>query len=218
VLCKFKFSRHNGVMQTTLSSLTKHIHALHATRKQRIIVALAGAPGSGKSTAAEALCAQLGNAAILPMDGYHFDDGLLKDMGRLAFKGAPDTFDVGGYAQTLKRLRANDEATVAVPVFDRALEISRGSARLIPQAVPIIVTEGNYLLLDAEPWKGLRSLFDVTVKVDASLETLRDRLLARWRGFGLPESDVVRKTEENDLPNARYVVENSGDADFIISS
>ncbi|MFN0194746.1 MAG: nucleoside triphosphate hydrolase [Aestuariivirga sp.] len=189
--------------------------------QRRTIVAMAGPPGSGKSTSIEALNDLLnarsrGIASILPMDGYHYDDGLLKELGRLERKGAPDTFDVGGYASTLRRLRSNDEAQVTVPVFDRALEISRGSARMIPRDVGIVLTEGNYLLLSHEPWSLLAPLFDLTVKVETTIDVLRNRLDARWREFGLPENEVRRKVDSNDLPNARFVIDNSGPADFVI--
>jgi pantothenate kinase len=209
------------MLETNVQQLTATL--LSKTNASRLIVLIAGPPGSGKSTVAEGLTEALNAhtpmmAAILPMDGYHYDDGLLRDMGRLAFKGAPDTFDVGGFAHTLRRLKAADEPYVAVPVFDRTLEISRGSARLIAREVPIIVAEGNYLLLDQAPWSELRSLFDVTVKITASVDTLRDRLQARWRGFGLAESEVMRKVEENDLPNARFVIDHSGSADYSIVS
>ena len=208
------------MQETDIEGLTRHILA-QAKPGTRMVVALAGPPGSGKSTATEHLCAALNArhanlAAILPMDGYHYDDGLLTAMGRLAFKGAPDTFDVGGFAHTLRRLKHADEDVVAVPVFDRSLEISRGSARLIARDVPVILAEGNYLLLEQKPWQGLRDLFNITVKIVTLLDVIEQRLLARWRGFGLPESEVMRKVSENDLPNARFVIDNSGFADFAL--
>ncbi|MCI5078576.1 nucleoside triphosphate hydrolase [Oricola sp.] len=187
----------------------------------RLIVALAGAPGSGKSTLAEDLVERInradpGAAAILPMDGYHYDDGLLDELGRRARKGAPDTFDVGGFAHMLRRLRANEEDAVAVPVFDRAIEVARAGARMIARDIRIVVAEGNYLLLDEAPWSQLRPLFDVTVSIDATLDVLRDRLEARWRGFNLPPEVIATKVEGNDLVNARRVIEGSVEADFRI--
>lgn len=192
-------------------------------RMGRVIAAIAGAPGSGKSTLADALVETLntrqpGCAAVLPMDGFHYDDLYLVPAGLRPRKGAPETFDVGGLAHVLKRLRARDEAFVAVPVFDRSLEIARAGARLIPAEVPIIVAEGNYLLLDRSPWSGLRPLFDVTVMVDVPEEILRERLTARWQGYGLSEAEIAWKLDGNDLPNGRVIRDESAPADYRILS
>ncbi|MGJ5206401.1 nucleoside triphosphate hydrolase [Bradyrhizobium sp. HKCCYLR20261] len=188
----------------------------------RLVVAIAGAPGSGKSTLAEQLVVALnatqpGNAALLPMDGYHYDDGILIARGLRARKGAPDTFDVGGLLHMLDRLKRNDEDEIAVPVFDRDLEISRGSARLIPRAVRTLVVEGNYLLLDQAPWSRLHAFFDITVAIDVPEEVLRQRLVARWRGYGLGPDEIEAKVEGNDLPNGRFVQANSRPADVVIT-
>jgi pantothenate kinase len=209
--------------KVSLDTLTDRILQRFEMSKRRIIVAVAGPPGSGKSTSVEALNNQLnarssGVSSILPMDGYHYDDGLLRELGRLDRKGAPDTFDVGGYAHTLMRLRSNNEEQVTVPIFDRTLEISRGSARMIPREVGIVLTEGNYLLLTREPWVSLGPLFDLTVKVDTAIDVLKERLDERWRGFGLPEVEVRRKVDGNDLPNAQFVIANSGSANFLIET
>src|SRR5262249_48690883 len=109
--------------------------AEHDTSR-RVVVAIAGAPGSGKSTLAEQVTSSLnaaapGRAALLPMDGYHYDDRILIERGLRARKGAPETFDVFGLLHMLDRLKRNQEDEIAVPVFDRDLEISRAGARLI---------------------------------------------------------------------------------------
>jgi pantothenate kinase len=116
----------------------------------------------------------------------------------------------------LLRLRARDEAAVAVPVFDRDLEIARAGARLIPREVRIIVAEGNYLLLAEPPWDGLRPLFDVTAMIDVSEDILRARLTARWQGYGLSPAEIAAKVEGNDLPNGARVRRESAPADFVI--
>jgi pantothenate kinase len=185
----------------------------------RVVVAIAGAPGSGKSTLAEDLAARLnaqadGLAMVLPMDGYHYDDLYLVPAGLRPRKGAPQTFDVGGLYHTLKRLRARDEAEVAVPVFDRGIEIARAGARLIPARVGVIVVEGNWLLLDQAPWDRLRPMFDLTVMVEVPEPVLRARLQARWQGLGLSADEIAAKVEENDLPNGRLVRDGSLAADF----
>ena len=185
-------------------------------RPTRQIIALIGPPASGKSTLAEALREALpaGSAEILPMDGFHYDDAVLEAMGRRPWKGAPDTFDVGGLASALARLRDPAQGAVAVPVFDRALEISRGSARLIGADVPLIIVEGNYLLLEADPWSALAPLFDLTVMIEVPETVLRARLAARWEGFGLSPEQIAFKLEQNDLPNGWLVSSTSRAADY----
>ena len=188
----------------------------------RSVVAVVGAPGSGKSTLAERLASHIneaapGSAAVLPMDGYHFDDRVLVSRGLRARKGAPETFDVGGLLHMLGRLKRNEEDEIAVPVFDRALEIARAGASLIPRSVSRVIVEGNYLLLDRPPWRGLHAFFDITVAIAVPENVLRQRLTERWQGYGLPSEEVEAKVELNDLPNGRFVMSNSVPADFILS-
>ena len=202
---------------TEISSLADLLEA--RARDGRVIVAVAGAPGSGKSTLADKLAGKLngrqpGLAAVLPMDGYHYDDLFLEPAGLRPRKGAPHTFDVGGLYHTLKRLRARDEVEVAVPVFDRKIEIARAGARLIPASVAVIVVEGNWLLLNQPPWDRLRPVFDVTVMVEVPEHVLRSRLRGRWERLGLSEAEIAAKLEENDLPNGRLVRDGSVAADF----
>lgn len=184
----------------------------------RVIMGIAGGPGAGKSTLAEALVTRLNRdaadrAVVLPMDGYHLDDAVLEARGLRGRKGAPETFDVAGLAHMLRRLRSNEEAEIAVPVFDRDLEIARAGARIISSGVRHVVVEGNYLLLDLPPWSALRPLFDLTVMVCVPEDELRQRLIARWRSYRLPEAIVMAKVEGNDLPNGRLVREHSAPAD-----
>jgi pantothenate kinase len=206
---------------TDLAALADLCAARAAGGADRMILAIAGPPGSGKSTLAEGLAARLntqvpGLAEVLPMDGYHYDDLYLVPAGHRPRKGAPHTFDVGGLFHTLKRLRAADEADVAVPVFDRQIEIARAGARLIPALVPVIIVEGNWLLLDQTPWDRLRPLFDITVLVDVPEYALRSRLRGRWERLGLTEAEIAEKLEENDLPNGRLVHRGSVAPDWLV--
>jgi pantothenate kinase len=189
----------------------------------RIVVGLAGPPGSGKSTLAEALVETLnedapGSATVLPMDGFHYDDLYLTPAGLRPRKGAPDTFDVGGLRHTLMRLKSRDEDHVAVPVFDRQLEIARAGAKLIAKVTRIIVVEGNYLLLRREPWRDLSPLFDVTVLIETTADVLRERLTARWRHYNLTPDQIAEKLDCNDLPNGRLVMSQSVDPNFRIAN
>lgn len=188
---------------------------------KRLMVGMAGPPGAGKSTCA-AMLDDLLNAsgrcrsAVFQMDGYHHDDAILIARGLRPRKGAPETFDVPGFRHMLDRLRRNDEPEIAVPVFDRELEIARAGARMIGQEVNVLIVEGNYLLLGREPWARLAPVFDLTVAIRVPEEVLAERLAERWRGHGIPESEIPARVEVNDLPNGRLVLAESQPADFVL--
>ncbi len=187
----------------------------------RRIVAVAGPPAAGKTTLAADLGAALndravGTAAVLGMDGFHYDDRVLKARGDLSRKGAPHTFDVDGFAAMLRRLRDAEGREVAIPVFDREIEIARSAAAIVGPDVRTLIVEGNYLLLDRSPWRDLLPLYDVTVMVDGSEAMLRKRLAMRWRH--LRQDQRLLKLEANDLPNGRLIRGHSVAADFILQS
>lgn len=187
--------------------------------ESRVIVAIAGPPASGKSTFAEALRDCINHnypdsAEVFPMDGYHFDDTYLTPMGWQARKGAPHTFDVGGLHAMFARLKLNEEPEIAVPVFDRSLEIARAGARIIPQETKIIIAEGNYLLLKLKPWSNLCALFDLSVMLDVPVGTLEARLQDRWARFGFTKAEATEKISANDLLNIHEVLNNSSIADI----
>lgn len=204
-----------------LASLAEYLRRMPGDARR--LIAIAGAPGSGKSTFVQSLCERLdrersGFARILAMDGYHFDDRVLEARGQRARKGAPHTFDVDGLAVMLARLKADDGKDIAVPVFDRSLEIARAGAEIIPASARLILVEGNYLLLDDPAWTPLRSLFDLTVMLDVPRDVLSDRLRARWSGYGMDEATVRAKLDGNDLVNADLVLNHSVAAQFLIAN
>ncbi|MDO6964470.1 nucleoside/nucleotide kinase family protein [Rhizobium alvei] len=187
--------------------------------ERRSLTAIAGPPGAGKSTLAESLADHLnaddpGSAAILPMDGYHFDDMVLVPRGLRARKGAPETFDIAGFSVMLERLRRNVEPEIAVPVFDRSIEIARAGARMIPDTVRHLIVEGNYILLDVAGWRDLARHYDTTVLIEVAEEELRQRLEDRWKALSAEER--VAKIDGNDLPNGRLVLERSQSAEFVV--
>ena len=150
---------------TDLAGLA-HLIRERSAGARRYVVAIAGAPAAGKSTLAENLANTLsagGEAAVVvPMDGFHFDDIILNDRGQRPRKGAPFTFDVAGFEVLLKRIRSC-EPDIAIPVFDRAMELSRAAAGIVGAEARIILVEGNYLLLKQPPWNRLRELFDFSI-------------------------------------------------------
>lgn len=184
---------------------------LAANPVARQIVGIAGPPGSGKSTVAERPVAAA-NAARLAMrrcsrrTATTTTTGCSRRWAAALVKARPIPLTLGGLAHTLARLRARDEAVVAVPVFDRSIEIARAGARLIAQSVRLVVVEGNYLLLDAEDWAALRAAFDLTVMIETPEARLRARLTRRWQDLHLAPDEIARKVEQNDLPNGRRVI------------
>lgn len=184
----------------------------------RFVVAVAGPPGAGKSTLSARLVELLpeGEAALLQADGFHYDNALLDQLGRRAFKGAPDTFDCRGLEVILQRLRAR-EHHVAVPVFDRDLDVARAGVAQIDKAIRYIVVEGNYLLVAQEPWARLAPLFDLTVMIEAPRSELERRLVGRWLHYGFDRAAAVKRAHENDLPNADFVIAQSRKADLVWS-
>lgn len=183
---------------------------------RRIVVALAGPPGAGKSTLSEHLLAALpaGEAALVPMDGFHFDNDVLDAMGLRNRKGAPATFDCAGLGATLRRIRSGEDA-VAVPVFDREADLARAGAAIVAVDVRYVLVEGNYLLLDRAPWSELAPIFDLTIFIDVPAAELERRLLARWTTLRRSEKAARAWVQDNDLPNARLVIESSRPADIV---
>lgn len=190
---------------------------VEASADRRFVIALAGPPAAGKSTVAAALVEALGErAGLLAMDGFHFDNEILDARGDRPRKGSPHTFDVASFANTLRALRQQPDLEMAVPVYDRDLGLSRNCASLVLARHDVLITEGNYLLLDEEPWSDLRELFDLTVWIDVPIALVEQRIVARWESASLDPTEIRRRTEDNDLPNARQVVSGSASADVVI--
>ena len=185
----------------------------------RRLLGIAGAPGAGKSTLAERLVEALGERAVLvPMDGFHLADAALERLGRLTRKGAPDTFDAGGYVALLQRLRTQrpGDAPVWAPMFERELEQPLAGAIEVRAEVPLVITEGNYLLLEDVPFAQVRAMLDACWFVEVPEELRRERLIARHERFGKPPRAARDWALGPDEDNARLVAATRDRADVVV--
>lgn len=175
---------------------------------QRRLLGLVGAPGSGKSTLARALLDALptGRAQVVPMDGFHLANAELRRLGRADRKGAPDTFDSAGYVALLQRLREQGNRPgseiVYAPEFRREIEEPiAGAIAVLPQT-QLVITEGNYLLLDEGAWAGAAPLLDEVWYVDVDDDLRRERLVRRHEQFGRSRDAALAWVAHTDEPNA----------------
>ena len=186
--------------------------------KKRNLIAIAGPPASGKTTVSAAVLNELKQrgvpAGLVAMDGYHLDNAILDARGQRAQKGAPETFDFGGFYSTLKRL--GDEDEVVTSTFDRTRDISLGASGVVTKDMKTVLVEGNYLLLAEKPWAQLRDLWQFSVLITADQKTLEDRLVQRWLDHGFSAEAARAKALENDIPNALRVLNGSASADLVI--
>ncbi|WP_020395153.1 nucleoside/nucleotide kinase family protein [Thiolinea disciformis] len=194
----------------------QRIEALLA-RQPRVLLGLTGAPGAGKSTLAEALSQHFASQAqIVPMDGFHLAQVELERLGRAARKGAPDTFDSDGYVALLKRLREPQHTIIYAPSFRRDLEEPIACAIPIAPETRLIITEGNYLLLEQEAWKEVATLLDEVWYVEVEPNLRLERLVARHQRFGRSLAEAQAWIASTDEPNARVIEATKSRANWII--
>ncbi|EFA85422.1 hypothetical protein PPL_02427 [Heterostelium album PN500] len=205
----------------------------------RMLVCIAGPPAAGKSTISVRLCEKLQSSGlktvVVPMDGYHLDNCILKERSLLHRKGSPPTFDVIGFKTILDRLSKQQQQQpqqqsnnnnnnnnnsddddddleyneIIIPTFDRELDISRAGAAVVDRSIEILLIEGNYLLLDVSPWNRLHRFFDFTIFIDADRSTLEQRLIQRWLDHQHDHESAVKRAKSNDIPNAIYTLDHS---------
>jgi pantothenate kinase len=184
----------------------------------RRILGITGAPAAGKSTLARRLVAALGERAVeVGMDGFHLAQRELNRLGRAERKGAPDTFDAVGYVALLARLAAAGPDVVYAPEFRRDLEEPIGSAIPVPPTVPLVVTEGNYLLLAVEPWRRIRPLLDEVWFLAPPEDERLAQLISRHRAFGRTEAQAKQRAYGSDQANALTIAPTATRADLVLT-
>ncbi|NYD43436.1 nucleoside/nucleotide kinase family protein [Nocardioides panaciterrulae] len=188
-----------------------------ASPGSRKLLGIAGAPGGGKSTIARAVVDRLAPlACYVPMDGFHLSNAELDRLGRRDRKGAPDTFDAAGYVALLRRLRAGGADTVYAPAYYRGLEEAIAAAVAVPPDVPLVVTEGNYLLLDEGAWAGVRPLLDAVWYVEIDEATRLEQLLRRHITYGKTPDQARAWVHGSDQRNAELVARTRHRADLVV--
>lgn len=184
---------------------------------ERHLLGLCGAPGAGKSTLAHRLVEALGGRAVhVGMDGFHLAQAELERLGRTERKGAPDTFDAAGYVHLLGRLRAPAGETVYAPEFRREIEEPIACAVPVPPSTPLVITEGNYLLLSEEPWSRIRPLLDEVWFLAPPEEERQRRLIERHRAFGRSPQQARERTFGSDQANAERVDATAHSSDLVL--
>ncbi len=203
---------------TRLSETVQRAAGL-AARGTRTVLGIAGGPGSGKSTIAAAIVTALGPGAavVVPMDGFHLANTQLRAQGLAEVKGNIATFDADGYAALLARLRdqRRDEIVYA-PYFDRSLEESIGSAIRVDPTVPLVITEGNYLLSDGPSWERARACLTECWYVDVAVDLRVHRLIERHIGHGRSPQAAREWVLRSDEANARLVAATADRADVVV--
>lgn len=193
--------------------------------RDRYVLGIAGIPGSGKSTLAERLARCIGALAphpdfarLIPMDGFHLPNAVLESRGLREMKGSPETFDGDGYIALLERLR-DPHLTASFPIYDRSRHEPATTGlneHTVSAATRLIITEGNYLLLDIAPWDRIAPLLDETWSLDADPAIARERLIARHERGGRSAADARRHYERCDARNTAVVLDRSKPARRII--
>ena len=182
------------------------------------LLGIAGAPGAGKSTLADRVVREVPGAVLVGMDGFHLAHATLVELGLVDRKGAPETFDADGYVALLQRIRAmEDGGTVWAPRFHREIEDAVAGAVAVSSAASLVVTEGNYLLLDEAPWREVVGLLDECWYVDLDDDVRRSRLQARHERYGRTPEQARDRTWGSDERNAVLVAGSRHRATVIVA-
>lgn len=203
-----------------ISELTRAVDALRtrATGGSRVILGITGAPGSGKSTVAAKVRELLGPVAavVVPMDGFHLGNAIIDGTPLRQRKGAPDTFDAAGYVALLARLARRDEDVVYAPEFRRELDEPVAASIAVPAEVPVVITEGNYLLADLPVWGRVRPFLTESWFVETPNQLRLERLVARHMAYGMDHAAATAWATGPDQANADLISPTRATADVVI--
>ncbi len=198
----------------------ERVNFLLESGTERILLGIMGKPGSGKSTFTKYLKNKSNRdlVSIVPMDGFHLSNRILKELGRSDRKGAPDTFDVEGFVALLRRIRSETESDIYYPVFNRSMEESIAAQGVITPKTRLVIVEGNYLLHDQSGWEQVRELLHETWMIDIDNDKRIARLISRHVSFGRDPESAKLWAKGSDEANANLIEGSAHKADFIVRS
>jgi pantothenate kinase len=186
---------------------------------ERVLIGIIGKPGAGKSTLSRFLMTKLPKefVTVVPMDGYHLSNKVLKDLKRADRKGAPDTFDVAGFISLIKRIRSEQTQSIYYPIFDRAIEESISAQGVVTSATKVVIIEGNYLLHDGGGWEVVNDLLDESWMVDVDDDKRIARLIQRHISYGKSPEAAKAWAKGTDEANAQLIERGRNRADFVVA-
>ena len=185
----------------------------------RVLIGIIGKPGAGKSTLSKFLMAKLPKefVTVVPMDGYHLSNKVLKELKRSDRKGAPDTCDVAGFISLVQRIRSEQTQSIYYPIFDRAIEESIAAQGVVTSDTKVVIIEGNYLLHDEGGWEVCNDLLDESWMVDVDDDKRISRLISRHIAYGKEPEAAKAWAKGTDEVNAKLIERGRNRADFVVA-
>jgi pantothenate kinase len=201
--------------EAALARIQNHLE----NSSERVLIGIIGKPGAGKSTLSKFLMAKLPKefVTVVPMDGYHLSNKVLKDLKRADRKGAPDTFDVAGFISLVKRIRTEQTQNIYYPIFDRAIEESIAAQGVVTSVTKVVIIEGNYLLHDNGGWEVCNDLLDESWMVDVDDDKRISRLISRHIAYGKDPEAAKAWAKGTDEVNAKLIERGRNRADFVVA-
>jgi pantothenate kinase len=191
-----------------------------AKESGRSIIGIIGKPGGGKSTLSKFLIKGMDPAlvCVVPMDGFHLSNKLLKELGRSERKGAPDTFDVNGFLNLIERIKSDNSQPIYYPIFDRSIEESIAAQGVVYPTTRVVIVEGNYLMHDQDGWQEIAPLLDQSWYAYLEEDIRISRLISRHIAFGKDPESAKAWAKGSDQANADLIERGVAGCDFLIHS
>jgi len=191
-----------------------------ASASTRTIIGIIGKPGGGKSTLSKYLLKGMDPTlvSVVPMDGFHLSNKVLKELGRSDRKGAQDTFDVKGFTTLIQRIKMDSAEPIYYPIFDRSIEESIAAQGVVYPSTRVVIVEGNYLMHDRDGWQEISPLLDQSWYAFLDEDIRISRLISRHIAFGKDPESAKAWAKGSDQVNAELIETGVGRCDFLVRS